>query len=280
MSDRPPLRLVIPGFLTPGGTCRRCPTVIETGYLCPTCADEVRAEQRARDLALMIQGSQRRMQRLEGLHSPTLVAASPGLADPAMVVDRWNGVAHRWAKSWAMGSGGAWLFGGAGSGKSWIAAGLVQRVIERGFTACMTPLQTILTKLEQLRFSRTDPNALPRALDALGSVDLLVLDDVLASKVSPGELDQLLALLDRRGWEKRPIVCTANYTRTGGLRRCTEWWGREDHARADRIVSRLTATTGVEIPCVFPGDRRTGASDPSQIERLSRWADSEEPDAT
>lgn len=218
------------------------------------------------------------VRELADFHQPEIVDSAPSREAPGFVEDEWNHDALVWA-----GGGdptrGVWLAGGSGSGKTTALAIAVRRVQAAGRPVCVCTVQHLLGKLVRLRFrrSRAAEDHYAAALRALAQVDVLALDDILASSLSRPELDELLAVADTRLNARRGILVTSNYERGPGLAKAQKWWSDEDPAAVERLLSRVYRATGIEIPCFYPGDRRKGrflASEAPQLRSmLATWGD-------
>lgn len=125
----------------------------------------------------------------------------------------------------ASGSSTLVLAGNVGTGKTHAAYAVGHQAVAQGL---WTEAWTLGDLLEALR-----PGGDPVALDAARSADLLVLDDLLAAKVSDWSVEQFTSLLDHRLRNRRRQVVTTN----AGHAELAEAWG----ARAmDRLRFRWT----------------------------------------
>jgi DNA replication protein DnaC len=93
---------------------------------------------------------------------------------------------------------GLWLGGASGTGKTAVAAMLVERARMRGIVATFANVPQLLTRLQRTRWD-DDFDVYEEALhDRLAAVPLLALDDFSASKSTPYAIEQLYLILNRR----------------------------------------------------------------------------------
>lgn len=131
-------------------------------------------------------------------------------------------VVHTFAKTFTSTSGGGlWLIGSPGTGKTHLGASAVSHAIrERGMSACMHSLQEIQTMLRARWTSSKDPvgywaeldglDTTDKLLEHLGTVQLLVLDELGVGRGTDAELETLFQIVDRRYQLERPTVVLSN----------------------------------------------------------------------
>lgn len=113
------------------------------------------------------------------------------------------------------------LYGGVGTGKSFMAAAIANRVIDRGFTALQTDIGSIATVMES-SFEKRQRN-LARIL----AYDLLVVDDIGAQRSTEYMMQHVYSVIDGRYRQGKPMVITTNLDfegLSGGL--ASGPWGR------------------------------------------------------
>ena len=257
--------------------CRICRVAVSGEGICAEC-DAKEKEQKAKEDAWRRRSdAEHEVEPLARFNETQIVKTPASIESPDFPRDEWSACALDWARKWRPGDPGAWVFGSVGSGKTTIVAALVERARRNGETVCVCSLQNMVGGMLRLRFGRESDSAryYERAMRVLRDVTVLVLDDVLASNLNRPEVDELLAVLNARWGNGNQIIATANVERGPGLVEAIGWWGKEDKNCAERITSRLSALTGAEVPCFYPGDRRTGAY--SEVEarglrkRLLQW---------
>lgn len=106
---------------------------------------------------------------------------------------------------------GLWIWGGVGSGKTWLAMLVARYAIERGQAVAVYSVPRLLSEIRRT-YDGEGSNTL-ELLDQLTSVSLLVLDDVGTERSNPWVLEQLYTIINERWQEQRSIVLTTNLDR-------------------------------------------------------------------
>lgn len=125
---------------------------------------------------------------------------------------------------------GAYLYGGTGSGKTFLAALIAQSYVRDGRHVVMRDIPSLLHDIKSTFDSKVS------TADFVGNIcdaDLLVLDDMGVEKVTDWSAETLYLIVNARYNANRPLIATANYD-LGGLERRL---GSDLTAR--RIVSRI-----------------------------------------
>lgn len=135
---------------------------------------------------------------------------------------------------------GLLLWGGVGTGKSFMSAAIANHVIERGFSALMTDIGTIVTMRESSFSDRQ------RLLDRLMGCDLLVIDDLGAQRDTPYMMEQVYAVIDGRYRAGKPMVVTTNMA-------ADQIAARREHGAWSRVFDRILE---VCFPLHFKGKSR------------------------
>lgn len=132
----------------------------------------------------------------------TLAKLDPGRQPVAMKAAReyagdWNQVRAQ----------GRWLFlsGPVGTGKTALAYGILQELLTQGVSGLA---ETVPELMDHLRPGRDDQSY--ERLEALKTIDLLVLDDLGAQKDTDWVTERLFIILDARYREMRPTILTSN----------------------------------------------------------------------
>lgn len=97
------------------------------------------------------------------------------------------------------------FWGMPGGGKTFAAAAIANRLIEKGITVRMATLGDILNRLPAL----SAPEKL-NYLDSLKTCGLLILDDLGMERRTDYAREQIFAIIDGRYLSKRPMVITTN----------------------------------------------------------------------
>ena len=99
---------------------------------------------------------------------------------------------------------GLLLYGSVGTGKSYYAAAICNRVIDNGFTAKMTNFQTIINQMNNSWEGRNE------YIHQLCSYSLLVLDDLGTERQSEYMQEQVYNIVNARYVTKKPLIVTTN----------------------------------------------------------------------
>lgn len=97
------------------------------------------------------------------------------------------------------------LWGGVGSGKSYMAACIANALLEQEVKVLMTNFATIINGI----FSATDKNDY---VNAICGYDLLIIDDLGVESHSEYRMEGLFNIIDRRVRSGKPMIITTNLT--------------------------------------------------------------------
>lgn len=127
---------------------------------------------------------------------------------------------------------GLMFYGKVGTGKSYLAAAVANKVIEMGYTALMTDFARLGNEI----FDATDKN---KFLAELNKYQLLVIDDFGAERDTEfmGEVAQ--QVIDRRCVAELPLIVTTNLT--------ADEIKNPGTIRKSRVLSRLTMCFPVKV---------------------------------
>ena len=125
--------------------------------------------------------------------------------------DRNNAEASRFFANYAelFNQNSKWLFisGNCGTGKSFFAACICNRVIDKEYSAKFTTIAAIAREL----LKTTDKEAI---YDELSGCDLLVLDDLTSERNTDYIREIIFNVIDARSRSEKPLIITSNITPT------------------------------------------------------------------
>lgn len=156
--------------------------------------------------------AQRRQQRIDELRMAGILSrdhlgmtfdADDG-TDPKMATIARNYV-ENWREIKQQPSPGLLLTGGVGGGKTFWAACIANAMIDRGRSALMTNVPTLIQSMAK-DFERDKR----RILDNIASVDLFILDDLGFERSTSYGHEKLYEIIDARYLSKRPLIVTTN----------------------------------------------------------------------
>lgn len=108
----------------------------------------------------------------------------------------------------AMGQG-LLLFGHPGCGKSHLVAAAAHRAIESGYSVLFERAPKLLMRLRAVYSSQSSASEL-EMIEALGRVDLLVIDDLGAEKKTEWSEQAIYTIIDERYSKRRAMLITTN----------------------------------------------------------------------
>lgn len=150
-------------------------------------------------------------------------------------------VCREYVAKWGqMENQGLMLYGEPGSGKSFLAACVVNALRRQRIPAQMCSVTRLLMSLDAWE---REP-----IMSAIKSVPLLVLDDVGAERDTDYQLEKLFSVVDARIQSGRPLICTTNLT--------PAQMQEPDTLQKRRIYSRLWEACAVRLH--VEGDKRPG----------------------
>ena len=137
---------------------------------------------------------------------------------------------------------GLLIFGGVGTGKTFITACIANALMEKGRPCLVTNFPRIVNSLQN------DFDHRQEKIDRLNDCDLLVIDDFAVERQSEYVQEIIYTVIDSRYRMKCPLIITTNLT--------AQEIANATDVRKDRIYSRLKEMT---IPIEAKGvDRRRG----------------------
>ena len=111
---------------------------------------------------------------------------------------------------------GICIYGRAGNGKSHLAAAIVNRVIQRGFTAVFIEVPDLFAKIKAT-YGAEGTGSEDKIMAALSKCDLLVLDDAGAEKPTDWVQEKFYQIINARYKNRLPVVITTNTKDMAGL---------------------------------------------------------------
>lgn len=136
---------------------------------------------------------------------------------------------------------GLLLWGGVGTGKSYMAGCIANALMEQEIAVCMTNFARIMNELNNAFAGRNE------VVDRLCSYPLLVIDDFGMERGTEYALEQIYNIIDSRYRSRKPLIVTTNLT-------LTELKNPQDTAHA-RIYDRLLELC-TPIACTGPSMRK------------------------
>ena len=106
------------------------------------------------------------------------------------------------------------IYGRPGNGKSHLAAALVNRVIQRGYTAVFIEVPDLFARIKATYDGEGSED---RIMRSLASCDLLVLDDAGAEKPTEWVREKFYQIINARYKDRKPMVITTNTPDMAGL---------------------------------------------------------------
>lgn len=147
---------------------------------------------------------------------------------------------------------GLLLWGGVGTGKSYMAGCIANALMEQEVAVCMTNFARILNELNSSFSGRND------VVDRLCGYPLLIIDDFGMERGTEYALEQIYNIVDSRYRSRKPLIVTTNLT-------LEELKNPQDTARA-RIYDRLLEMC-TPIACVGPSMRKHAGQEKLQLLR-------------
>lgn len=136
---------------------------------------------------------------------------------------------------------GLLLWGGVGTGKSFMAGCIANALMEQEVAVCMTNFARIMNELNNAFAGRNE------VVDRLCGYPLLVIDDFGMERGTEYALEQIYNIIDSRYRSRKPLIVTTNLT-------LTELKNPQDTAHA-RIYDRLLELC-TPIACTGPSMRK------------------------
>lgn len=133
----------------------------------------------------------------------------------------------------ALGSQGLYLYGGAGTGKTFLAS-LIAREYARNYaTVIFGDVPTLLDEIKRTFDGKGDAQEI---IAQYSDCDLLILDDLGTGQITDWSVGVLYQVINNRYNANKPAVVTSNYDYGGLERRLAS----KDTYSAARIISRLS----------------------------------------
>ena len=214
------------------------------------CRQEARKEQEAEEQARLHHERVRRL-KLQGFTDWAMqcwtfendYGQNPQMQLAQRYVDHWPEMREK--------NVGLLLWGGVGTGKSFMAGCIANALMEQEVAVCMTNFARIMNELNNAFAGRNE------VVDRLCSYPLLVIDDFGMERGTEYGLEQVYNVVDSRYRSQKPLIVTTNLT-------LEELQHPEDTAHA-RIYDRL-----LEMCCLvfFTGENIRKSTAQGKMERL------------
>lgn len=201
------------GELLVCGKCKDLKEQVIRGVIRPrTCTCELAEEQRvARENDPQFQ--KEKQYRIENLRKYGLVGAkykeytlandnqsNPGFTKLVKAyVNKWDEIK---AKNLGM-----LLYGDVGTGKTFYAVAIANALIDKGFSALVTNISSLIAQIQQTNFDQVENR---RVWDRIRNVELLVIDDLAAESSSPFRQEQTYNIINTRYMSGKPLIVTTN----------------------------------------------------------------------
>jgi DNA replication protein DnaC len=138
-----------------------------------------------------------------------------------------------------VGGKGLLMCGTTGTGKTHLAAAVVNARLAQGNVAVFVTVLELLADIRKT-FDRPDTNS--ELLDLVKNIDMLVLDDLGAERITSWVSEQMFDIINARCMAKKQTVITTNYNPDKLIIRmaaCDKYGNVLDDLPGKRIVSRL-----------------------------------------
>ena len=173
------------------------------GILCECRRAELKEEERERERARAAQKTE--LLRRQGITDPAYLYAAFERDDKrnAKVTTFCKRYVREWEKMREE-SAGILFYGGAGTGKTFMACCLARALLEKLVPVCVTDLPRILDRMQSRNLDRN------QVMDDLMGYELLVLDDLGAERNTPYAMEQVYCVIDSRQRSGKPTVFTTS----------------------------------------------------------------------
>ena len=124
---------------------------------------------------------------------------------------RSHGQVFRFAEDFAhqQERSGLFLYGPSGTGKTHLAIGALKELLATGLTGLFYNIVTLVGDL-RLQAGGAAPQETLERIERSSQVDILVLDDLGASRISDFVQEQIYSIVDKRYSENRCLIVTSN----------------------------------------------------------------------
>lgn len=127
------------------------------------------------------------------------------------------------------------LYGVPGCGKTMLAVLIGRAYLQMGKTVAFQDVVSLLADLQATFNDKSKAGQYWQIMERCKRVDLLILDDMGAEKISEWTVKMMQELINARYNAKKPLIMTSNYEPYEMLAE----FGRKDKVQAGRIASRL-----------------------------------------
>lgn len=182
----------------------------------------------------------------DGFHDGSYL--NPTFSDDDGANPKLTAVCKKYVDSWPdmLENGmGLLLYGGVGSGKTFLAGCVCNALIEKQVTVCATSFPRILNTLQNSMERQT-------ALDRLSRYQCVLLDDFGVERGTEYATEQVFSVVDARYRAKRPTIVTTNLS--------LKELENPQNLSHSRIFDRLLELCPIRL-CVTGSSRRKGLAD-------------------
>ncbi|MDR0847318.1 MAG: primosomal protein DnaI [Lactobacillales bacterium] len=128
---------------------------------------------------------------------------------------------------------GLYLYGSYGTGKTYLMGAIANSLAEKGIESTLVFTTNLIEEMNKRMFSQ-DKNDLPEYVERLRRVDVLMLDDIGAERVSDWVIKQLFDILNYRYQEELATCFTSNLT----LNQLEERFIKDNKDGSDTVSAR------------------------------------------
>lgn len=184
------------------------------------------------------------------IEAAKIPARYAGLTFDNYAIDAGNKNAVNWAKSIVKNpQQGVYIYGGAGTGKTFLAAILAQELMKTGKSVLFVDVPSLLDNLKTTFNNKSgNDTTLDEMMEALQAADMLILDDMGTENPTNWAAERIFIIVNDRYNAQKPVIVTSNLELDALLTHFT------DEIIGARIVSRLQQMC--KLAEINGGDRR------------------------
>lgn len=142
--------------------------------------------------------------RINGIHDENIRGWNFDKAEPSKFIDKAKTYCDKWSEMYENNIG-LLFFGNVGTGKTFLAACIANRLIDSGVSVLMTNFSKAINDLTG--FKEEDKN---RYIASFNKYDLVIFDDLGVERQSDFANEQVFNIVDSRYKNGQPIIVTTN----------------------------------------------------------------------